>query len=486
MHRFLIVILAVVFIAGRVMAQGVPTITQFVVDRQSITVDEAEQGETLANFSWTADTADPSNTIVLQYLSAGEWTAYVDAQPLPPSGTSTLPIMPSRSFQEPTYRLAILNAAGEVLTENVVSIPYSPASAAPHITYFFTPEANPADIAAGTYFAIKWDMADRTPFANVRVMQVMDDGSVTPLPDENGDDVDIQSWLPANGSLIVHTLPTESPLHLRLQILDTQTGNVYTESDLTRDGILDFQVNKFTVTPADADRGDTVTLEWDVASTEIETMWINVRYALEYSYGEYVGESGTALPLSGSATYTIPDLPLTSMQFKLMGRDEHTVDVIVRCPYTFFVEGDSLNPCPSAEAYEVEAVYQPFENGFVVEHGGSIWVFTNSADGKYQGLMTTPSEYLIPQSVPPDGLYPPLTDFASTWESWQTDDYPYNDIGWATAPEQIYTMQIQSTLYGAYKDQGATWYYFTLPDGRIFSTNYSVRNLSFNGHILDG
>jgi hypothetical protein len=108
----------------------------------------------------------------------------------------------------------------------------------------------------------------------------------------------------------------------------------------------------------------------------------------------------------------------------------------------------------------VDAAFQPFERGFMVWIGDvrSIYVFyTGSSLGRHSDTWTEGE--VFDTGEPPAGLVRPERGFGKVW----TNELGVRDsIGWATGPEQAYTVRIQTSGADRYP-----YTYLTLPDGRI-------------------
>lgn len=221
------------------------------------------------------------------------------------------------------------------------------------------------------------------------------------------------------------------------------------------------EVVSFSVSATTVDRGDTVTLSWDVRGSEEINIYVG------YVSQRFPGSSTvstTPLQPIGATTYTIPDLPITSISFSLLWWDDpasQEITVTVRCPYTFFVEPVMSHSCPLGEVTEYPAAFQPFEHGFMIWYAGSddLWVFYD------EGRMNTPPDTwvegppIVFSESPPPGFFQPQRGFGKHWADSNMHEY----MGWATAPEQAYTAKLQTTRV----DWRGPDYYISLPDERV-------------------
>ena len=131
---------------------------------------------------------------------------------------------------------------------------------------------------------------------------------------------------------------------------------------------------------------------------------------------------------------------------------------------TFFTPEPDI--CPSDEPETLQAAFQPFERGFMVWINSpytiqpNIYVFTD-----WHEVDIHPDTWLEgepesdPALTPPEGLLQPIRGFGNVWR--QLDSHM--NIGWATAPEQSFTLTRQSS----FQESSISHEYLTLPDGRV-------------------
>jgi len=122
--------------------------------------------------------------------------------------------------------------------------------------------------------------------------------------------------------------------------------------------------------------------------------------------------------------------------------------------------------CPAGEPENLQAVYQPFERGFMVwlqfpnSTQPDIYVFAEGDDYDiYPDTWVEGEPESDPNLTPPEGLYQPVRGFGKVWREVSRN----TNIGWATAPEQPYTLTTQSSI----QESPISNYYLTLPDGRV-------------------
>lgn len=124
------------------------------------------------------------------------------------------------------------------------------------------------------------------------------------------------------------------------------------------------------------------------------------------------------------------------------------------CDSTWFFLNPQPASCPVNEALGTQAVYQPFEAGFMIwiEQQNLIYVFYHSFDGVAWEVYPDEYEEWMPEvdstwpDTPPQGFYHPRRGYGMLWRS-QPD--VRSRIGWAmTAWEEWYTIQVQAAEDG--------------------------------------
>jgi hypothetical protein len=147
-------------------------------------------------------------------------------------------------------------------------------------------------------------------------------------------------------------------------------------------------------------------------------------------------------------------------------------------------------PSSALTPYVTEAIYQPFEHGFMLWRADQNCVYAIRTDVSYSPhaaiipvAIPTPSDdtnyayayclSLAPltdrtvQAVPPAGLSLPTGVLGKIWNYY---DEIRAELGYATAPEQHYTATIPTNAGAAFMDGSPfTIAQMTLPDGTIFA-----------------
>ncbi len=471
-----------------------PTIITFAVDMPSIPVADAEAGQRAAVLSWHVVGLTDAHHLEVHAYRITNWEPLLDSAVDSPEPSGVLPIIVRHplNFGPPTYRLTIVDAAGRVVDQRVVMIPYEVPEDSPAILDFATDaiSVGAAALAEGTArVMVRWAVANRWPTTNLVFEQVLEDGGAVSveLPRPN-------LWVPSHGEgPLAPLLPgSADTLDLRLRVVDMVDGSVLDERALaipitggtptpappptpaatpTRPpggvgGVPPTAgpiIRRLAVSPDPVDRGGTVTVSWEVANASRVTVY---RINPVGQFAEFV----TDQPATGSWTLTLPDYHVDSASFYLYAEGpggtqaDGSVSVRVNCPYTyFFGVPDPPQGCPRGPAARVAAAFQPFQNGYMIWRGDTGQIFALSRGGSVSYYRDTWVEgETIPFDEPPPspGLIQPQRGFGKVWAENQS---LREMLGWAVAPEQGYTMQVQQT--GAYRYARL---YMTWPDGRVF------------------
>jgi hypothetical protein len=251
----------------------------------------------------------------------------------------------------------------------------------------------------------------------------------------------------------------------------------------------------FTAAPDTIDQGGEVMLTWSVRG--IEAVAIEQYYGYKTAYDVRYAD----LPPSGTLTVRLsnsqpksyaPSVPyLYGATFLLVPNNGSgwysdtgifgSTSVSMRCPYDGFffgVEEDSggyiMDFCPLAPAQQVDALYQPFEKGFIIWRGDtreSYAFSTLTGDTEGSAIRYSSEAYaedaFADVPVPPQyaseipfGFYQPVGDIGHVWK----DARWLLSLGWAKAEATPYTATVQDSYAGSF---GSLIAYMTLPDGRI-------------------
>lgn len=232
-------------------------------------------------------------------------------------------------------------------------------------------------------------------------------------------------------------------------------------------GVVTPTITSFTVSPATAQRGQTLTLDW----TTTDALSVTVQHRDPNSWW------GTAIPgnypLSGEAviTDTLKDEGVTAFILTAYGAGggwaQQEVAVKFPCLNAYFFTSQELGQCPLGPARTARIVLQPFERGWMVwigyDSGGTVTVlYDGGRIATYPDTWTEAQPANDPTLTPPAYLLQPVRGFGLVW---RTQPGVRDGLGWATLAEGPYETQIQNRSTGG--DWKAINYYFRLWDGRI-------------------
>jgi hypothetical protein len=218
------------------------------------------------------------------------------------------------------------------------------------------------------------------------------------------------------------------------------------------------QILSFTASPDPVEWNGTVMLTWNMSGmTGASITRLSPR-------GDIFRETEALdLPASGSIAVKVPDEYNEAVKYYLGARDANGVlyqayvTVGIICPYDEYM----APRCPLTQD-TIWAAYEPFERGYMVWRSDTLEIQVLHADGSYETYENTWHEadpVEIPGSPPP-GLFAPVRGFGNLYAS-QPD--LRERLGWATAPEEGYTMRVE-TIPGGSGRYPATSVYFTLPN----------------------
>ncbi len=254
----------------------------------------------------------------------------------------------------------------------------------------------------------------------------------------------------------------------------------------------EIEVLHFTAAPEEVERDGVVRLSWQVSG--VDSVSIQVRYGVYKQAPEVVLENLPArASLRHNLTRTSPDDPqavpyIHNVEFWLITPSEEdsawlpgyrvlaTTQVQITCPYDgfFFGAAPQENLCPLAEAQTVEAVYQPFEKGFLLWRGDNdtFYVFRTTPDGPNAITGSAVRFDMADEAAPTPGLTPLPTRRAprtGTFDQFLNTNRQHGiliGLGAPTAPETRYEATVQDS-YNDTLDNPIS--YMSLPDDRIIS-----------------
>lgn len=376
------------------------------------------------------------------------------------SGTGTVQlILPPGSATEVVVRLQLRSLVNNLISdERTIRLPIvhsgsSSGAGAPAITRF---EANPASATLDGSLTFAWEVSGA-------------DQVILNLPGKYLDN------LPLTGTLTVRVSELATsllPLHVELLALDstgTQPGAVAMR-DI--EVATSHRIRSFT---ADAPASQRTTLRWEIEGTFTTAYISTTNYRTQtilierrINSGENNGTLAVELPpVSAEVLYTL------TVEDSEGRRITAQVAVPSTCPYTYFVSDPEAqrNTCPENNVQTIPLAIQNFERGrmiwigqpqpqiFALYNDGGLmmaWDSWNNTPIAYQGITA------------PAGLFLPERGFG--WV-WMNVPGVRDRLGFATAPEQGYSGQVQR-VGTFYRGQVTGTTYVTLPDGTTLAIDY--------------
>ena len=511
-HRWVVLLVVVALLAGGLVTASAaprPTIITFESSLESITVAEAEAGETTTTLSWVTAGVSEDYRLLLHSYVLDEWRLIYteDSVPLPASGEREVTVTSPLNFGPPTFLLSIVGqGSNTIIDQRTLTIPYADADDAAAIADFSTEVEGvnmDALAASQAQIVVAWDVENRPPTANLEFYQVFDDGTANSveLPRVN-------LWIPSQGEGPVAPIYRESAemVSLRLQVVDMVDGEIYAEetlelpvvgaddeddADMPDEGddsgddgdrttptedpaepqppVESGEIVSFTAAPGTVNPGAPMTLAWEVQGTGGVTIEQSVPNMTQ------VEQVVSAQSPKGSAEIYLPDYAAYSVTYTLWTANRtasDTVTVGVHCPYTFFFgEADG---CPSGQPFSVGVSYQNFEDGYMIWRSDTneVYVFYDDGTAAYfleqdYGQLDMPD---LDEEMPPLDRDAPSSGFGKVWANAPG---VRDKIGWALGDEQGY----ETTLQGVAQTRVPRpeyAFFITLPDGEVVGTGYGA------------
>jgi hypothetical protein len=205
-------------------------------------------------------------------------------------------------------------------------------------------------------------------------------------------------------------------------------------------------IRSFTISPAEIDPGDEVTLSWSATGEEIALYSLMPTGQLGTYYGR-VPSQGTLTLRTASTVRNFVQYALYATQG---GKTENaTVLAAVRCPDTWFFASPP-DACPQSPPFQSQAAVQHFEHGLMIWLGAVDRIYVLFADSGYPPVQIVADTWEpgMPESdpllVPPPGYYQPVRGFGLVWRGEGPTAIPVRArVGWALELEYGYTSALQ-------------------------------------------
>ena len=490
-------------------AQPRPTIITFDSSLQSINMSDAEAGSKTTTLVWATVGVTEEYKLVLHTYVLDGWELAFSAEgvPLDANGERVVTVRHPLTFGAPTYLLSIVRGdSNKIIDQRTLSIPYTDAGASPVI------DSVAADVdgidaealQAGTArVMLAWSVSNRPATANLIFEQIGGDGSATSVELPR-----ILLWIPsvAQGPVAPIYEPGAESVTLQLRVVDVVTDEVYAEDTLTlpvvaaSEGDADAsgtdagevpgtdpgtdtgtdvtpgpdttqpagKVVMFTAGPATVNPGAAVTLTWEVVGSDTVTITQSVPHV---TATPVVVQAQSA---KGTAQVYVPDYAAYSVIYTLQmvdGEAGAQASIEIHCPYTyFFGAGDA---CPSGEAAEVGAVYQQFENGYMIWRSDTNEIYVHFENGGARYFTATDYANLPePQldQMPPLDRQAPSAGFGKVWANAPTIQ---DQLGWALEDEIGYNATVQGVALT--RDPRPTVaFYMSLPDDAVVGSGFGA------------
>lgn len=454
-----------------------PTIISFASDLESISMADAEAGETTAVLSWEVVGLKPDMGLALYTYRFSAWQPLPLDEPLPANGSTTITVEHTRNFAPPTYNLTIIDGQGAPVDQRVLVIPYdeSAISGPPQIESFTSTEQtlDITEVATGVARVfVHWTVSNRGPLDNIVFEQVVEGGDTisVELPRPN-------LWIASEGDgVLAPVLPrTSATIQLQMRVVDMRDGTTRAEQTLPPIEVTGSlpptpaptptiaptaRVLSFEAAPNTATRGSAVTVSWQVTGSTKIGVW------LVDGSGRMAASAPNPAP-SGSWTVTLPDYFSGQADFMIFAddasgiREQSSLSVRIVCSATYFFPTTPDTVCPQGESREVQAAYEEFENGYMIWRAdmSDIYALVDTGEAyhikdRWQGEMIS-----FPEPEPP-GLYQPMRGFG---RAWVDNPAVRTAIGWAVTFEEGYTMTYQ------WSSDYTPRLFLTWPDGTVIS-----------------
>ena len=319
--RWLLGIVLIVMIGmGFFMRQSSAQIVEFSVDAAHVTHADVEQGRATALFRWRVDGLGDGDTLEMHTYVLGEWELVGEG--FRADYSETFSIAHPLSYENPRYRLSVVDNLGRRVIEEIIDVPYIEEENG-SVIGFFEPFGGHGfqmlrdDLEVGLPIDVHWYIGGRTQYSKPIFEQVLADGSVVTLSDD--ETVWVRSW--EQGYLHPQYEADAREMTLRLRLVDVRTDETLTQLDrvIPIDPISGSIItHHFEVVSETRERGQTAMLHWDVEGVErvhiAQTDLSGSRCKIDRPPMAVYED----LPPSGSLEIDIPEQVFGSLQFVII------------------------------------------------------------------------------------------------------------------------------------------------------------------------
>ncbi len=520
------------FLTASIHAQTPPTIVFLTADvPATLTVADVESGQIQVTLRWKSVNTAGDTQAQLHAFILNDWQPLTkaDGSPFLPTDSFSTLLQHPFNFAPPTFRLSLVDAAGNVLTQQFLTVPYrfDEASFQPQIVAFTSDRQtlDPAEIQSGNArLNVSWEIAGRWPTAHLLFEQILDDGNRVSieLPREN-------LWIPSKGQGVVAPVSpgTSSLIQIALRVVDvrddrtlddavillnltsattppeqtTQVASVaiptsfatdapaperQSQTSSTDEQIIanrpDYPIAgtlptvfRFAFVPEPAAAGETVEIIWRVEGASSIAFDVllpdgtrqNVMQAVPTLEGRY------PVTLPEGAYYRLPFI----MQVTTPAGDVLDMEksIAMKCdvPYAFPYKIPALM-CPEGAEQFVQGTFQEFEGGYLLRRADTDKIYVLYRGGRAFEIFPDDfeqNEVVTVTETPPANYFAPAGRLAKLWLS---NAGVRARLGWAIAPENIYVMTLQHEQVSS--NQFTT--YLLWPDERLIFLRFALDDAS--------
>jgi hypothetical protein len=234
--------------------QELPIIVYFESSLKSIPLADLEAGTQKTTLAWQTLNLTEGYQLRLYAYEIATWVDLLAdrTEPLPASGSLEIPVRHPLNFNPPTYRLLVMDAALQVYSETIISIPITASSS--QVQPLSTPTASQTPLAPlatqpqpviarftveqstleanklayeNALVNVSWEVTDRTPTSNLVFEQVLPDGEAISVELSRRN-----LWVSSLGSGAVKPVYPQSGnvVALRLRLIDVRSGETLDEA----------------------------------------------------------------------------------------------------------------------------------------------------------------------------------------------------------------------------------------------------------------
>jgi hypothetical protein len=477
-----------------------PQISVFSTSVTAVSPTALQQRTARIPVTWDVTNRPSSSNLVFEQVLADNTVVNVELPRSNPwvssAGTGvTAPVAPGGSATEIRLRLRLVDLTtnpNRTLTQREITLPISGTAPTSAIRFFTTPSTgvDGAQLNAGTArVVVYWAVDNRPDNSNLVFEQVMPNGTAVnvELPRPN-------PIIPSEGAgVVAPRQQTGNTLHFRLRLINLLNNSTIETREITvpilnaPDGTTTgYQCLQSPFVPSTGIIvGGQVVVTDAVENSGGQLNVLNAAAPIGTPIGSL--SAGTVVTvLNGPACYRQENNHVRQWRISTGGQLEGWVNEYAtfegqpifyleaadndqpQCDNTTFF--GTIDGCITAEGIS-DGASQLFENGFMLWVGDTRQVFALN----YGGTGTMVFEQFsdsdsLTEEQPPDGLYMPERGFGWVWTQ---NPAIRTQMGWATAPEEGYSVQVQSATL---TEIGNEVIYLDTPDGRAIQVTLNGDN----------